>query len=58
MLLESEQSVLLEKKIFHVDIDGDFYCQATEGIVHNAITALSVFWIVMSVLMCNVFIAL
>ncbi|KAF9548023.1 hypothetical protein EC957_007306 [Mortierella hygrophila] len=29
-LLESEQTALLEKKIFHVDVDGDVYRQATE----------------------------
>ncbi|KAF9137920.1 hypothetical protein BGX30_009781, partial [Mortierella sp. GBA39] len=31
-LLESEQTALLEKKIFHVDVDGDVYRQATEGV--------------------------
>ncbi|KAI1288882.1 hypothetical protein EDD11_009572, partial [Mortierella claussenii] len=30
MLLESEQSTMLEKKIFHVDVDGNLYRQATE----------------------------
>jgi len=31
-LFESERSTLMEKKIFHVDVDGNLYRQATEGI--------------------------